>query len=125
MKHIASVVVIFIGSITACFATVHTLCNMPYSPGQHTTFSAAHAAAAAGDTIYVHGSHFNYGNISVNKPLVIIGTGHNPDKQSPLVSLFETITVSSSNVQLIGLSFARLGSSFTSNVQVKKCKFSR
>ena len=68
MKHIASVVVIFIGSITACFATVHTstvhtLCNMPYSPGQHTTFSAAHAAAAAGDTIYVHGSHFNYGNI--------------------------------------------------------------
>lgn len=104
-------------------ATVHTLSNMPGSAGQFSTFAAAHAAALGGDTIYVHGSSVNYGNISITKPLVIIGTGHHPDKQNPLVSSFGNVFVGVSNVQLIGLSMTLVGSSTgITNGVVRKCR---
>jgi hypothetical protein len=102
-------------------ATVRTLCNMPYSPGQYTTFSAAHDASSDGDTIYVHGSSLSYGDISIYRALVIIGTGHHPDKQMPLVSRFGNINVNTSNVQLIGLRLNTLFSSYSNGV-IKKCR---
>ncbi len=104
------------------FATVLTLSNMSYSPGQYTTFSAAHDAASDFDTIYVHGSSINYGSISIYKRLVIIGTGHNPDKQNPLVSAFLQITLGSSNVQLIGLVIQNVSSYGFTNCTIKKCR---
>lgn len=103
-------------------ATIRTLCNYPFSPGQFTTFLAAHTAANNNDTIYVHGSAVNYGAITISKTgIVVIGTGHNPVKQGPLVSAFTTISIFAPSCQLIGLAFDNMGgsSNFTT---VKRCK---
>jgi hypothetical protein len=66
---------------TKLFATVLTVSNNPTRPAQYTTFAAAQTAAANGDTIYVHGSPFQYPAITVSKRLVIIGAGYNPNNQ--------------------------------------------
>lgn len=107
------------------FGTVRTVCNMPYSPGQYTTFNAALTASAANDTIYIHGSSINYGAITINKPVVVIGTGHNPNKQVPLTSQFTNITISMAGVQLNGLILDNLssGSFMNSNCIIKRCRF--
>ena len=61
-------------------ATVLTVSNNTYSPGQYTDVQDACNAAAANDTIYIHGSPTNYGDFTVTKPLVIFGAGALPDK---------------------------------------------
>jgi len=61
-------------------ATVLTVSNNTYSPGQYTNVQDACNAAAANDTIYIHGSPTNYGGFTVTKPLVIFGAGALPDK---------------------------------------------
>lgn len=107
------------------FATVRTLCNAPYSPGQFTTFNDAQTASSNGDTIYVHGSPIDYGNITITKSLVIIGTGHNPNKQNPLVSTFLNVLVNANNVQLIGVHTQHLGTATgADNCVIKKCRIS-
>jgi hypothetical protein len=122
MKKLMFCLSLVVASYSVSLATVRTLCNMPYSPGQFTTFLAAHDASSSGDTIYVHGSSFSYGDISIHTPLVIIGTGHNPAKQMALVSEFGRITIQSNAVQLIGLKFRSLNSQggYLNGV-VKKC----
>src|SRR5690348_9734329 len=62
-------------------ATVRTVSNNPDRPAQFTQVDAAIAAAATGDTIYVHGSQFTYNDFSVTKRLVIIGAGYNSNNQ--------------------------------------------
>jgi len=61
-------------------ATVLTVSNNTYSPGQYTDVQDACNAAAANDTIYIHGSPTNYGDFTVTKPLTIFGAGTLPDK---------------------------------------------
>lgn len=121
MNKLFAVLLIFICHISVCRATIHTLCNMPYSPGMYKTFDAAQSAAVDGDTIYVHGSTISYGDITVEKALVIIGTGHHPDKQNALVSGFQAISIIYSSVKLIGLTFNYLVAN-VSNITIKKCR---
>jgi hypothetical protein len=71
------------------WATVRTVSNDPTRPAQFTTttgggnasFINAHNASAPGDTIYVYGSPFDYGNLTISKRLVIIGAGYGPNNQ--------------------------------------------
>ncbi len=109
------------------FGTVRTVCNMPYSPGQFTTLSAALTAANVFDTIYVHGSTFNYGNVTINKTgIVLIGAGYSPVKQSPLPSSLTTVTVTSGTTrcQLIGFAIDNLSLGFNCNyTSVRRCRF--
>ncbi|HEU5291960.1 MAG TPA: hypothetical protein VFU05_15020 [Cyclobacteriaceae bacterium] len=121
MKRLSSLLVLMV-ACSFSFATVRTVCNMPYSPGQYTDFNSAMADSNSGDTIYVHGTSTDYGIVTINKSLVVIGTGHNPDKQNPLVSKFLQITISSSDVQLIGLRVNTIYSISQSNVVIKKCR---
>ncbi len=67
-------------------ATVKTVSNNPNSPGQYTSLVVAVDAALPGDTIYIQGSNASYGDLTLNKRLTLIGSGHNPQKQFPLVS---------------------------------------
>jgi len=62
-----------------------------------TSFTTAQNAASNGDTIYVEGSPTSYGNITISKQLIIIGTGYflteNPQTQANLnSSKFGTVT---------------------------------
>ncbi len=45
-------------------------------PADHTTFTAAHSAASTGDTIHLEPTGISYGNLSLSKPLIIIGNGY-------------------------------------------------
>jgi hypothetical protein len=59
---------------TKSLATVHVVNNG--GPGDFTSFSAAHTAAAVGDTIYFVGSQTSYGNLTLTKRLTLIGPGY-------------------------------------------------
>ncbi len=61
-------------------ATVRTVSNNPNSPGQYTDLTVAITASAPGDTLYIHGSPTDYGTITINKPLTLIGAGGLPNK---------------------------------------------
>jgi hypothetical protein len=58
-------------------ATTWTVSNNPNSPGQFTSLQAAINNADFYDTIMVAGSATSYGNITINKPLVLVGAGYN------------------------------------------------
>ncbi len=55
-----------------------------------TSFAEAQASASANDTLYFEGSTTSYGDITVTKPLVIIGSGYflneNPQTQNNIIS---------------------------------------
>ncbi len=59
--------------------TVYTVDNSNQSGAQFTNLQSAIDGAIAGDIIYIHPSSTSYGNVSVDKPLSLIGLGHNPD----------------------------------------------
>jgi hypothetical protein len=106
------------------YATVRTVNNNNPSPGQFATFAAAHTAAANGDTLYISGSPTSYGTNSITKILTIIGTGHNPDKQNPLVSTFVNITCNagSAGSKFIGLILGGNQNNLQ-NATYEHCKF--
>ena len=103
------------------YGRILTVSNMPDSPGQYTSMNDVIGAviSGAGDTIYVHGSPINYGTVFLSRDnIVVIGTGHNPDKQFPYVTTFTEIFVTGNNIQLIGITANRnpRSSSFTLDV---------
>lgn len=60
----------------AANAKILRVSNVSGSSAPYTTFEAAQDAAEIGDTIMFDGSSENYGNITILKPLVIIGPGY-------------------------------------------------
>ena len=107
-------------------ATVYTVDNNIPSGGQYTTLAAAQTAASAGDTLYITGSAATYGNFQFTKPLVLIGTGHNPQKDNQLVSTLDDITFSGSTQgdgsQVIGISFRDYTAAFSMpNWSILRC----
>lgn len=115
----------FLGAGSA-FATIYTVSNNTNSPGQYTTFAAAQAVATNGDTVYMHGSPFNYGTLNFTKQLVVIGTGHNPQKQSPLVSFCDYVQFStgSNGSKVIGMQIYQFSSNSDNvdNIGLYSCK---
>jgi len=107
-------------------AAIRTLSNNSNSPGQFTTFAAAHTASSAGDTVYVHGSPYNYGSFSLTKQLTIIGIGHNPQKQAPQKSFVDYIYfgTGSSGSRIIGMEVYEIHTSTTNiqNIEIRLCR---
>jgi hypothetical protein len=91
----------FFGFLMCTFAQVAEaaiiqLNNNSDSPlGHFSTWTAAQNAAAAGDTIMVHGSPTSYGSASLSKSLVIIGPGHRPNKIPLYPATFSSISIGS------------------------------
>jgi hypothetical protein len=78
MKTNLLILILALGLINNANAKVFTVNNGTITAGQYTSVQAAVDAASAGDTIYIHGSVTNYGNVTLNKRLVLIGAGHKP-----------------------------------------------
>lgn len=87
MKTLFNLVLLFVSF--ASLATVRTVSNDPALPAQFTTtgeggntsFNAAQTASSPGDTIYIYGTRFSYGTITISKRLVVIGAGYGPNNQ--------------------------------------------
>jgi hypothetical protein len=76
--------------------TVNNSTNLPVNPGVYTDLPAAVSNAATGDTILVAGSLNTYSATTINKKLIIVGAGFNPDQQNPLPAFVTSITLNSS-----------------------------
>ena len=126
MNKIFTLILILLSSIV-CYATVRTVNNNNPSPGQFATLLSAHNASSPGDTIYISGTFFNYGGLNVSKRLVIIGTGHNPQKQVPLVSQMDWITFTSTaakNTRIYGVNLFGINCSVSDvdSIYIERCK---
>jgi len=79
MKKIIIFLSLLIGIAVVAYGTIHTVSNNPDIPAQYTSLQAAIDAstAAGGDTILVAGSPTSYGDIAINKRVVIYGAGYN------------------------------------------------
>ena len=64
---------------TGLIAATITVDNKVNSGAMYTSLSDAIAAAESGDTILVAGSPTNYGSITINKELILIGNGYAVD----------------------------------------------
>lgn len=92
-------------SIIKLKAAVILVNNSSNSPSNFSNIDTAMAAANPSDTIYISGSMYGYGNFTITKPITIIGTGVNPQKQLPYTSVVNDIGMSAnlSNVSIKGL----------------------
>jgi Secretion system C-terminal sorting domain len=86
-------------TITPADATVLTVDNNTGSSPDFTSLSDAVLAAAAGDTLIVAASATNYGDIVVDRPLTIAGSGW----CSAAMSAVNNATIVSDSVRLFGL----------------------
>ena len=75
MKKIYFLFVLAVTAFTSN-ATIRTVNNGSVGAGQYTSVQTAVDASAVGDTIYIHGSQTTYGDVTLNKRLVLIGAGH-------------------------------------------------
>lgn len=82
MKFWSLIVITF--SVFNSYATIRTVSNNVNSPGQYTDLQVAINASANNDTLYIHRSDLDYGSISINKTLTLIGEGALPNKQVQL-----------------------------------------
>ncbi len=64
-------------------ATIITVSNNGGVPAQYTDAQTAINNAIAGDTLFVHASGLDYGDITINKQLTIIGEGYSGVSRTP------------------------------------------
>jgi hypothetical protein len=89
---------VFAAIATSAHATIRTVNNGTVGAGQYTSVQTAVDASAVGDTIYIHGSQTSYGNVTLNKRLVLIGAGHNiTGTQFNFKTLLDNILLSQGN----------------------------
>jgi hypothetical protein len=71
-------VAIFFLTVNQAFSGVLTVSNNTAISAQYNSISAAFSAANPGDTVFIHGSPNSYGDVTLNKRLVVIGPGYTP-----------------------------------------------
>ena len=111
-------------------AAILTVNNNSTSPGQYTSLQAAITAAHAGDTLLVSGSNTDYGpngyNITINKPLTLLGTGFNPIKDNALTSKISNVILQSGSAGTVIVGFVIANNLSTDyNVQVNNITIKR
>ncbi len=79
-----------------------TVDNSVGSNAQYSDLQSAISAASSGDTIYVHASEINYGNISIDKSLTLIGYAHLSSEKQTLITDIELLD-NASNCTFSGL----------------------
>jgi len=110
-------------------ATIHTVSNDPDNPGQYTTVQAAHDAALPGDTLYITPSETSYGNISMNRRLIIIGNGFVTEVDGTIskmtrindIDLDESLVSSSSGSKFISIIFRGMDAFEIDNITIEQC----
>ena len=119
MKTIKSLLTIalFCMAITV-HATVYTVDNHASAPTPYQTIQSAVDVASNGDTIYVQGSGFPYATFTLNKQLVIIGAGANPQKQNAQASIVTKIILdaAASGSSIMGFQIPQKITYVTNNV---------
>ena len=95
-KHALLLAVLAVLLVNNIQAAIWRVNNNPGINANFTSFTAAQNVASNGDTLYFEGSPVSYGDITITKPLVIIGPGYflteNPQTQAnPVSAQFGTV----------------------------------
>ncbi len=123
MKNLTTLLA-FLVSSAFTHATIHTVDNTLDAGAQFSSISSAISAASAGDTILVHPSDNNYGNISINKHVHLVGPGFNPEISDGLTAQMNAVTLTNGSDGTIieGFRIANIqGALFaqSSNIQIR------
>jgi hypothetical protein len=114
-------------SLTLFAQQVITVSNRSGENAMFNSVQAAIDAASPGDSIYVSGSENDYGSITVNKELHLIGPGFKPQKDFSLRASLQSITINAdaSNSSFTGLVFSGINDSqWASGIRITGCDFS-
>lgn len=133
MKRILSfcATLFFALSYQSASAKIWRVNNNPSIVADFTTLQAAHDGAASGDTLHLEASPTSYGNLTLTKKLIILGTGYyldeNPNTQaiaqSSKVGSF-TINPGSNGSVIMGLDFMGSAMGISSHdIVIRRNKF--
>lgn len=131
MKSFLSLLIVCAFSMSALHATIITVDNNSVSAGQYSDLQLAANNASAGDTLHIIGSLTSYGNVQIEKPLTLIGAGHNPPNQFHLPTTLGTLYLSeslpnnASGSRFIGMEIASLSwwvNSIYDNITIERCR---
>lgn len=86
-------------SRTEVHATILTVSNSMSAPAQYNDLQTAVDSASVGDTLLVTGTGSSYGNITIDKPLMLVGAGYAP---AGLATIVQGLDIRSSNVSVTG-----------------------
>jgi len=114
-------------SLTLFAQQVITVSNRSGENAMFNNLQEAINAASPGDTLLISGSEINYGSITVDKELHLIGPGYNPDKDLALRALLGSISINaaSSNSSFSGLVFSTFSDTqWASGIRIIGCDFS-
>lgn len=83
---------------------IRTFSNIEGETSEFSNLQEVINASSDGDFIYVSSSPNTYGNLTINKRLTLVGSGHNPETNDPLISQLGQVTLAagSSGSQIIG-----------------------
>lgn len=106
-------------------AKVITVSNKEGDIAPHKTIESALLEAVDGDIIYVSGSPTTYGDFNISKQVTLIGSGHNPENQDPLISQLGSVTLgtNSSGSKIIGFRITSITNS--SGIEVNDIEIKR
>ncbi|MDW3647161.1 MAG: hypothetical protein R8P61_08865 [Bacteroidia bacterium] len=94
-----SILILFLFSVSQ--ANILRVDNTPGSSAPYSDLTTAHAVALDGDTLYIEGSNTSYGNLILNKRLVILGPGYyldqNPNTPVSLSAIVAIFTLERSD----------------------------
>jgi hypothetical protein len=134
MKKITTITLGLLLSLST-FANVRTVNNFVPNVAQFSNVQSAINASAVGDTLLIHGSPLDYGSITLNRRLCLIGAGSN---LTNTINNYKTtlgiITVDSTNsnpnlivsgfsihgIEFVSFTFASI---YANNVVVSRCSF--
>lgn len=114
-------------SLTLFAQQVITVSNRSGENAMYNNIQDAINAATPGDTIYISGSENNYGSITVNKEVHLIGPGYNPQKDFSLKANLSAISINAdaSKSSFTGLIFSSISDSqWASDIRISGCDFS-
>lgn len=116
--------------MTVSQATIRTVSNSAAFPGQFSNINAAIAASSNGDTIYIMPSATGYAAATLDKQLVLIGSGLNPQRPSHLGTGMPSLamTTAASGSSIMGILFwsgCVWGdeSNYVNNLYIAECHF--
>jgi len=79
--------ILWLALSTSLWATQWTVDNSDPSPGQFTSIQAAidDVNVSAGDTLLITGTNIPYGNVTISRPITLIGAGYNPNDDETII----------------------------------------
>lgn len=123
MKKILLPAILILLNFTVAVSQVKTISNAWNSPTLYTSLQTQIDSANIGDTIYVHPGY--YGAITLNKRLIFIGAGYNPQGQFtgisyiPYITLDKYVPASSANgSKFIGLTIGYINKKSQDQFQI-------